>query len=635
MELKITSEKKPNGDQPKCIDFLTSNFYNAFNQTLMGVTGSGKTFTIANVIEKLQVPTIILAPNKTLASQLYSEFKELFPSNHVEYFVSYYDYYQPESYIPRTDTYIEKEAVINDVIDQMRHAATSSLLSYNDVIIVASISCIYGIGSPEYYSNLKLDLKTNTRTNIKETINQLIEMQYTRETDFIRGTFRVTGDTLDIFPSHLKDRAIKVELFGNDVETISIIDPISNKKLEKLDEYTIYPNSHYVAPKDTMRQAIDKIAEDLEKQESYFKSIDKHMEAKRLHDRVLYDIEMIESTGSCKGIENYSGYLTGRNPGEPPPTIFEYLPKNSLLVIDESHITVPQLRAMYNGDFSRKSKLVEYGFRLPRCLDNRPLKFEEWYQLRPRTIFVSATPDKFEINLSTKYITEQIIRPTGIVDPVIEVLPTQNQMDTLITRLKEVIENSGRILITTLTKKSSENLSSYLIDIGFKAIYMHSSIPTLDRVEIIKKLRTGEVDILIGINLLREGLDIPECSLVVIMDADKEGFLRSKNALIQTIGRAARNINSEVILFADNITDSMKEAIKETNRRRTIQEEYNKKYRIIPKAISKSIDKNFIKNKKVLSEEEIFALTEEMKTLAENLEFEKAARLRDYIKNNS
>lgn len=635
MNLKIISSKTTKGDQQKCIDFLTSNFSKTKNQVLLGVTGSGKTFTIANVIEKLQVPTIILAPNKTLAAQLYSEFKELFPKNHVEYFVSYYDYYQPESYIPRTDTYIEKEAVINDVIDQMRHSATSSLLTYRDVIVIASISCIYGIGEPEFYETLKLDISKNDQINVNDISKQLIEMQYKRTLDFSRGTFRINGDVIDVFPSHLKDRAIKIQLFCDDIENIFIFDPISNKKIEEIESFTIYPNSHYVVPKDTMKQAIENIKIDLEKQEKYFIENDKKYEASRLRERVNFDIEMMLSTGTCKGIENYSGYLNGRNPGEPPPTIFEYMPKDALLVIDESHISIPQLIAMYNGDKARKTKLVEYGFRLPRCLDNRPLKFEEWYELRPNTIFVSATPGDFEMDLAKGYVTEQIIRPTGILDPEIIVNETSNQMDVLVKELNDNIKNNGRILITTLTKKSSENLSLYLEEMGFKSLYLHSTIPTLERIEIIKKLRKGEVDILIGINLLREGLDIPECTLVVIFDADKEGFLRSRNSLIQTIGRAARNVNSKVILFADNITDSMKQAINETNRRRKIQMKYNKDHGIIPQNITRSIEKDFIKNKKFLTKGEIEKLEKDMIMYAENLEFEKAAKIRDYIKNNS
>lgn len=633
--LKIFSEKVPNGDQPKCIEFLSKNFNTSKDQVLLGVTGSGKTFTIANVIQELQVPTLILAPNKTLAAQLYSEFKELFPKNHVEYFVSYYDYYQPESYIPRTDTYIEKEAVINDVIDQMRHAATSSLLTYQDVIVVASISCIYGIGDPEFYSNLKIEIALGENYNMTEMTRNLIQMQYSKKIDFTRGTFRTMGDVLDIFPSHLKDRAVKIQFFGDEIEKIFLFDPMSGKKIEELKHFIIYPNSHYVVPKDTLQQAIEKIRRDLEIQEKFFIDHDKKYEANRLHERVMFDIEMLLSSGSCKGVENYSGYFNGRNPGEPPPTIFEYLPKNSLLVIDESHIAVPQLRAMYNGDRARKEKLVEYGFRLPRCLDNRPLKFEEWYDLRPNTIFVSATPSEFEFSLAKGKVTEQIIRPTGILDPEIEVFKTENQMDILITELNSCIKSNGRVLITTLTKKSSENLSAYLDETGFKSLYLHSSIPTLERVEIIKKLRRGDVDILIGVNLLREGLDIPECSLVVIFDADKEGFLRSTNSLIQTIGRAARNVNSKVILFADVMTDSIKQAIKETKRRRKIQIEYNEQHGIKPKSIVRAIEKDFIKNKVKLTKEQIAELEKEMIRHAENLEFERAAKIRDYIKNNS
>ena len=575
--LKTVSDYQPAGDQPQAITEIVKNISKKeLDQVLLGVTGSGKTFTMAKIIEETQRPTLILAPNKTLAAQLYGEMKLFFPDNAVEYFVSYYDYYTPEAYVPKSNTYIEKEASINEQIDRMRHSATRSLLERDDVIIVASVSCIYGIGSVETYSSMIINLKVNNEIGRNEIIQKLIELQYTRnDTDFKRGTFRVRGDSLEIFPSHFEDRAWRISMFGNELEGISEFDPLTGKKINDLDSIKIYANSHYVTSRPTLQEAIKKIRKELEKRVPEFKNSNKLIEAQRIEERTKFDLEMIEATGSCPGIENYSRYLSGREPGEAPPTLFEYLPHNALLFVDESHVTVPQLGGMYKGDRSRKSTLSEYGFRLPSCMDNRPLKFEEWESMRPQTLFISATPGPWELERTQGVFTEQIIRPTGLIDPKIEIRAAKTQVEDLIAECKKIIEKKYRVLVTTLTKRMSEDLTEYMYENGIRVKYLHSDIDTLERIEIIRDLRKGVFDVLVGINLLREGLDIPECALVAILDADKEGFLRSERSLVQTIGRAARNVDGKVILYADKNTESMKKAITETDRRRKIQEIYN------------------------------------------------------------
>mgnify|MGYP001253603037 CR=1 FL=1 len=649
----VVSNFKPSGDQPQAISELIKGIQKKEkNQVLLGVTGSGKTFTMANVISSFNRPSLILAPNKTLAAQLYGEMKELFPNNAVEYFVSYYDYYQPEAYVPRSDTYIEKDASINEQIDRMRHSATRSLLERNDVIIVASVSCIYGIGSLNTYSDMTIKINKGIFIKQKVLMDNLVELQYRRnDVNFKRGTFRVRGDTLEIFPAHLEDRAWRVSFFGEEIEEISEFDPLTGSKTENLEAIKVYANSHYVTPRPTLNQAIKKIKTDLKIRLKELFQENKLLEAQRLEQRTIFDIEMIQATGACSGIENYSRYLSGRKPGEPPPTLFEYLPNNSLLFIDESHVTIPQLGAMYKGDASRKKTLSEYGFRLPSCLDNRPLKFEEWESFRPQTIFVSATPGSWELDKTSGVFTEQLLRPTGLVDPETEIRETKNQVDDIISECQKIVKKGERILITTLTKKMAESLTEYMTEMDLKVKYLHSDIDTLERIEIIRNLRLGEFDILIGINLLREGLDIPECSLVAILDADKEGFLRSKTSLVQTIGRAARNINGRVILYADKITQSIDYAINETNRRRERQKSYNVKNNITPHSINKSVNKiidNNIEEEKInidnssKSESEftnisnlkvlIKNLEKKMFEAASNLDFENAAALRDEIK---
>jgi len=646
---KIISEFKPSGDQPKAIKELVRNIKNGDNeQVLLGVTGSGKTFTMAKVIEKLQRPTLIMAPNKTLAAQLYGEMKSLFPENAVEYFVSYYDYYTPEAYVPRSDTFIEKESSINDQIDRLRHSATRSLVERRDTIIVASVSCIYGIGSVDAYSSMSFTLETNQNISRDIIIRRLVELLYKRrDMDFKRGSFRVKGDILEIFPSHFEDRSWKISMFGDDIETITEVDPLTGEKINSLDQIRIFANSHYVTPKPTIKKALTQIKEDLLKQISIFEKENKLLERQRLDERTTFDLEMIETTGSCSGIENYSRYLSGRKSGEPPPTLYEYIPEDSLLFIDESHITCSQISGMYKGDFSRKSTLSQFGFRLPSCLDNRPLKREEWDAMRPQTIFVSATPGDYELNKTGGTFIEQIIRPTGLVDPPIEIRPTKHQVDNLVDECRLTINNNYRVMITTLTKKMSEDLTEYLHEEGFKVRYLHSGIETLERIAIIRDLRLGVFDILVGINLLREGLDIPECALMTILDADKEGYLRSKTSLIQTIGRAARNIESKVIMYADTITKSMKAAIEETDRRRLKQLEYNKENNITPLSIKKSIDEILestteqdhvtieIENAKQLVGKDldnyIKKLEKKMNNFASKLEFEDAAQIRDKV----
>ena len=651
-KFKIVSNFKPSGDQPHAIKSISKNLLNnKRNQTLLGVTGSGKTFTIAHVIEKLKKPSLILAPNKTLAAQLFAEMKTLFPGNAVEYFVSYYDYYQPEAYVPKTDTYIEKESSINEQIDRMRHSATRSLFERKDVIIVASVSCIYGIGSPETYSTMTFSLSKNEIIKRDRLLTKLVELQYIRnDINFFRGTFRVRGDVIDIFPSHFEDCSWRISFFGDKIEHISSVDPLTGNKLNDLDVVKIFPNSHYVTPKPTLNKAIEQIKIELEERLIFFRDNNKTLEAERLEQRTNFDIETIEATGTCGGIENYSRYLTGREAGEPPPTLFEYLPNDSLLFVDESHVSVPQLHGMYKGDRSRKSTLAEYGFRLMSCLDNRPLKFEEWEKMRPQTIFLSATPGEWEIKQNNGDVVEQVIRPTGLIDPICEVKPVSNQVDDLMNECKKVILKSQRVLVTTLTKKMAEDLTEYLDESNLKVRYLHSDINTLERIEIIRDLRKGKFDILIGINLLREGLDIPECGLVAILDADKEGFLRSKTSLIQTIGRAARNIDAKVILYADRKTKSIKEALRETDRRRKKQRIYNKINNITPKSIKKDIDNIletvYEKDSYTIEIEEvkdlefdkqnmksyIENLNKEMLEYASNLEFEEAAKIRDKIK---
>lgn len=643
----------PAGDQPTAIAELTEGLLNGDqSQVLLGATGTGKTFTMAKIIEETQRPAIILAPNKTLAAQLYGEFKGFFPDNAVEYFVSYYDYYQPEAYIPRSDTYIEKEAQINEQIDRMRHAATRSLLERDDVIIVASVSCIYGIGSVQTYGAMTQELRVGREYDLRAVLSDLVEQQYKRnDVAFRRGTFRLRGDVLEIWPAHLEDRSWRLSFFGNEVESIFEFDPLTGKRTDNLVQIKIYANSHYVTPRPTLQQAIKKIKTELKQHLVILRKDNKLLEAQRLEQRTVFDLEMIEATGTCNGIENYSRYLTGRQPGEPPPTLFEYIPDDAIVFVDESHVTVPQLSAMFKGDFSRKSNLTVHGFRLPSCMDNRPLKFEEWDMMRPQSVFVSATPRGWELNQTGGSFSEQVIRPTGLVDPEVIIRPVLGQVDELLQEAKDAAEKGYRTLVTTLTKRMAEDLTEYLHEQGLRVRYLHSDIDTLERIEILRDLRLGAFDVLVGINLLREGLDIPECGLVAILDADKEGFLRSETSLIQTIGRAARNAEGRVIMFADKITDSMKHAIGETERRRNKQIAYNKLHGITPETIRKNIadvmagvyegetdeERVTAKVDKPLFvgdnlEKHLNSLRKQMMDAAENLEFEEAARIRDEVK---
>lgn len=643
---KLHSEYKPTGDQPQAIEYLSKGIEQGKKfQTLLGVTGSGKTFTMANIIQNVQKPTLVLAHNKTLAGQLYSEFKEFFPENHVEYFVSYYDYYQPESYIAQSDTYIEKDASINDEIDKLRHSATASLFETRDVIIVASVSCIYGLGDPIDYENMIVSLRPGMEISRDKIMKKLINMQYSRnEIDFKRGTFRAKGDILEIYPSDKSESAIRAEFWGDEIEKISEINPVTGKSIGIRQHVMIFPNSHYVTSKDKMEKALKTIEEEMNERVAYFKSQNKLIEVQRIQERTNFDMEMMKETGFCQGIENYSRHISGREPGSAPFTLFDYFPDDFLLLIDESHATIPQVRAMYNGDKARKDSLVKYGFRLPSAYDNRPLTFNEFEDRINQVVFVSATPGDYEQEHSKENVVEQIIRPTGLLDPKIEVKPVTNQVDDLIEQIRIRVERKERVLVTTLTKKMAEDLTSYLKSLDIKVNYMHSDIKALERMEIIRKLRLGEFDVLVGINLLREGLDIPEVSLVAILDADKEGFLRSERSLIQTIGRAARNTDGTVIMYGDSLTDSMEKAISETNRRRSIQEAYNEEHHIIPKTIKKSIrdsikaiqTENIGVEYKFEKEEDIQStiskLTDEMLEHASKMEFEQAAELRDKIK---
>ena len=643
---KLHSEYKPTGDQPEAIEYLSKGIKEGKKfQTLLGVTGSGKTFTMANIIQKVQRPTLVLAHNKTLAGQLYSEFKEFFPENNVEYFVSYYDYYQPESYIPSTDTYIEKDSSINDEIDKLRHSATLSLFETRDVIIVASVSCIYGLGDPIDYQEMMLSLRPGMSKSRDQVLKKLISMQYTRnEIDFKRGTFRAKGDIVEIYPSDQSESAVRVEFWGDEIEKIVEINALTGKPIGTRRHILISPASHYVTTKDKMERAIVTIEQEMEERVKYFKSQNKLIEAQRIEERTNFDIEMMKETGFCSGIENYSRHISGRQVGSPPYTLFDYFPKDFLLLIDESHATIPQVKAMYNGDRARKESLVNYGFRLPSAFDNRPLTFKEFEERINQVVFVSATPADYEKEHSKDNVVEQIIRPTGLLDPKIEVKPVTNQIDDLLEQIRLRIEKKERVLVTTLTKKMAEDLTEYLKSLDIKVNYIHSDTKALERMKIIRDLRLGEFDVLVGINLLREGLDIPEVSLVAILDADKEGFLRSERSLIQTIGRAARNTDGTVIMYADELTESMEKAISETNRRRKIQEEYNKKNGIIPKTIKKSVRDNIkvtdvkdieVEYKLEKSEdikETISKLTDEMLKCATEMEFEKAAELRDKIR---
>ncbi len=651
-KFKVVSPFTPKGDQPKAIRELSEGIKRGLRfQTLLGITGSGKTYTIAKVIEEVQKPTLVISHNKVLAAQLYHELKNFFPENAVEYFISYYDYYQPEAYIPSRDLYIEKDCAINPVIDRMRHSATVSLLTRRDVIVVASVSCIYGLGSPDYYKNLSLRFTVGEEIERDEVIRKLVTLGYERsEYDLRPGIFKVRGDVIDIFPADTEDFFVRVELFGDEVDSIVMLDYFNQKLFKTFDSYTVYPASHYATPYSRIVEAVKSIEKELEERVAYFLKQGKELEARRLEQRTRYDMELLLEVGHCKGIENYSRHLDGRKPGEPPYTLLDYFPEDFLVVIDESHVTIPQIKAMWRGDRARKFNLVEHGFRLPSAYDNRPLNFEEFLQRVPQAIFVSATPGEFELSVSEK-VVEQIIRPTGLLDPVVEVRKTEGQIDHLLSEIRERIKRNERVLVTTLTKRSAEELTEYLIEKGIRAKYMHSEIDSVERVEIIRGLRSGEFDVLVGVNLLREGLDLPEVSLVAILDADKEGFLRSTTSLIQTIGRAARNVNGKVILYADRITKSMKKAIEETERRRRIQEEYNKKHGITPQTVKRNLDSSiledagllpFHKLKKKKGEriprteeellEEIARLEREMKEAAKNWEFERAAELRDRIK---
>ncbi|MDD3304167.1 MAG: excinuclease ABC subunit UvrB [Clostridia bacterium] len=644
MDFKIHSKYSPTGDQPQAIEKIVNGFESgAKNQTLLGVTGSGKTFTMANVIERLNKPTIIMAHNKTLAGQLYSEFKELFPENAVELFISYYDYYQPESYIASTDTYIEKDSSINDEIDKLRHSATAVLFERKDVIIVASVSAIYSLGSPDDYSNMVLSVRPGMKKSREDVIKSLVEMQYSRnDIEFVRGNFRVKGDIVDVFPADNSEQAIRLEFFGDEIDRVCLIDGMTGKVNAVSKHEFIYPKSHYVIPKEKIEQSIQTIQEELAERIKFFKERDKIVEAYRIEQRTNFDMEMLRETGFCQGIENYSAVLSGRKPGSMPYTLFDYLGDDFLTIIDESHVTLPQIRGMYNGDRARKESLIENGFRLPSAFDNRPLRFEEWEKKVHDIIYVSATPADYEFSKS-KSVAEQIIRPTGLLDPEIVVKPTENQLDDLVKNINEVTQKGEKVLVTTLTKRMSEELTTYLSEKGIKVRYMHSDIDALDRLEIIRDLRLSKFDVLVGINLLREGLDIPEVSLVTILDADKEGFLRSERSLIQTIGRAARNAHGRVIMYADELTDSMEKAIHETNRRRGIQAAYNEEHGIIPQSIVKDVrdsvkatveeveEKEVNLKKGETVEESIARLTEEMMQYARKYEFEKAATIRDFI----